>query len=246
MISISFFILGTIIGSFLSVCICRIPAGESIVYPPSHCSNCKSNIKPYDLIPIVSYVILRGKCRYCKEKISIKSPLMELFTGIMFLSLYLKYGLTLELIKYLILFSFLIVIGCIDYNTTDVYFSTTSTGIGIGILFLVINWYFKLPIKTYFLGAIIGGIFILLIAVLTGGMGFGDVEICILSGIYIGTKLTVLMLFLSFILGGAVGAILIISKKKSRKDYIAFGPYISIATMIAVLFGEKIINWYLY
>ena len=246
MISISFFILGTIIGSFLSVCICRIPAGESIVYPPSHCSNCKSNIKPYDLIPIVSYVILRGKCRYCKEKISIKSPLMELFTGIMFLSLYLKYGLTLELIKYLILFSFLIVIGSIDYNTTDVYFSTTSTGIGIGILFLVINWYLKLPIKTYFLGAIIGGIFILLIAVLTGGMGFGDVEICILSGIYIGTKLTVLMLFLSFILGGAVGAILIISKKKSRKDYIAFGPYISIATMIAVLFGEKIINWYLY
>ena len=246
MISISFFILGTIIGSFLSVCICRIPAGESIVYPPSHCSNCKSNIKPYDLIPIVSYVILRGKCRYCKEKISIKSPLMELFTGIMFLSLYLKYGLTLELIKYLILFSFLIVIGCIDYNTTDVYFSTTSTGIGIGILFLVINWYLKLPIKTYFLGAIIGGIFILLIAVLTGGMGFGDIEICILSGIYIGTKLTVLMLFLSFILGGAVGAVLIISKKKSRKDYIAFGPYISIATMIAVLFGEKIINWYLY
>ncbi|KGN02255.1 peptidase A24 [Clostridium novyi A str. 4570] len=246
MISISFFILGTIIGSFLSVCICRIPAGESIVYPPSHCSNCKSNIKPYDLIPIVSYVILRGKCRYCKEKISIKSPLMELFTGIIFLSLYLKYGLTLELIKYLILFSFLIVIGCIDYNTTDVYFSTTSTGIGIGILFLVINWYLKLPIKTYFLGAIIGGIFILLIAVLTGGMGFGDVEICILSGIYIGTKLTVLMLFLSFILGGAVGAVLIISKKKSRKDYIAFGPYISIATMIAVLFGEKIINWYLY
>ena len=246
MISISFFILGTIIGSFLSVCICRIPAGESIVYPQSHCSNCKSNIKPYDLIPIVSYVILRGKCRYCKEKISIKSPLMELFTGIMFLSLYLKYGLTLELIKYLILFSFLIVIGCIDYNTTDVYFSTTSTGIGIGILFLVINWYLKLPVKTYFLGAIIGGIFILLIAVLTGGMGFGDVEICILSGIYIGTKLTVLMLFLSFILGGAVGAILIISKKKSRKDYIPFGPYISIATMIAVLFGEKIINWYLY
>ncbi|ABK61819.1 prepilin peptidase [Clostridium novyi] len=246
MISVSFFILGTIIGSFLSVCICRIPAGESIVYPPSHCSNCKSNIKPYDLIPIVSYVILRGKCRYCKEKISIKSPLMELFTGIMFLSLYLKYGLTLDLIKYLILFSFLIVIGCIDYNTTDVYFSTTSTGIGIGILFLVINWYLKLPVRTYFLGAIIGGIFILLIAVLTGGMGFGDVEICIFSGIYIGTKLTVLMLFLSFILGGAVGAILIISKKKSRKDYIPFGPYISIATMIAVLFGEKIINWYLY
>ncbi|KEH86178.1 MULTISPECIES: prepilin peptidase [Clostridium] len=246
MISVSFFILGTIIGSFLSVCICRIPAGESIVYPPSHCSNCKSNIKPYDLIPIVSYVILRGKCRYCKEKISIKSPLMELFTGIMFLSLYLKYGLTLDLIKYLILFSFLIVIGCIDYNTTDVYFSTTSTGIGIGILFLVINWYLKLPVRTYFLGAIIGGIFILLIAVLTGGMGFGDVEICILSGIYIGTKLTVLMLFLSFILGGAVGAVLIISKKKSRKDYIPFGPYISIATMIAVLFGEKIINWYLY
>lgn len=246
MISIVFFILGTIIGSFLSVCICRIPAGESIVYPPSHCSNCKSNIKPYDLIPIISYVILKGKCRYCKEKISIKSPLMELFTGIMFFGLYLKYGLTLELIKYLILFSFLIVIGSIDYNTTDVYFSTTSTGIGIGILFLVINWYLKLPVKTYFLGAIIGGIFILLIAVLTGGMGFGDVEICILSGIYIGTKLTVLMLFLSFILGGAVGAVLIISKKKSRKDYIPFGPYISIATMIAVLFGEKIINWYLY
>lgn len=246
MISIIFFILGTIIGSFLNLCICRIPAAESIVYPSSHCTSCKNKIKPYDLIPIVSYVILKGKCRYCKEKISIKSPLMELFTGIMFLSLYLKFGITINLLKYLILFSFLIVIGGIDYNTTDVYFSTTSTGIGIGVLFLIVNWYLKLPIKTYLIGAIIGGIFILLIAVLTGGMGFGDVEICILSGIYIGTRLTILMLFLSFILGGAIGAILIISKKKSRKDYIPFGPYISIATMISVLLGDKIINWYLY
>ncbi|MCD3245162.1 prepilin peptidase [Clostridium botulinum C] len=245
MIESLIFILGTVIGSFLNLCICRIPKNESIVYPVSHCTSCQNKIKPYDLIPIISYILLKGRCRYCKEKISIVSPVIELFTGVIFLGLYLKYGLTIEFIKYLFLCSFLIIIGCIDYNTTDVYFNTTISGIIVGILFLLINWYLNLPIKTYFLGGIIAGIAISLIVILTGGMGWGDVEICVLSSIYIGAKLTILMLFLSFIIGAIVGIILIIYKKKSRKDYIAFGPSIVIATLITIYSGESIIEWYL-
>ncbi|MCD3297714.1 prepilin peptidase, partial [Clostridium botulinum] len=116
--SLQVFVIGLIIGSFLNLCICRIPKNESIVYPASHCTSCQNKIKPYDLIPIISYIILKGKCRYCEEKISINSPIIECLTGVIFLGVYLKYGLTIEFIKYLFLCSFLIIIGCIDYNTT--------------------------------------------------------------------------------------------------------------------------------
>ncbi|MCD3296684.1 A24 family peptidase, partial [Clostridium botulinum] len=133
----------------------------------------------------------------------------------------------------------------IDYNTTEVYFSTTSIGIIVGIIFILINWYLNLPIKTYFLGAIIAGMVISLIIILTDGMGWGDVEICVLSSIYLGARLTILMLFLSFIIGAIVGVLLIIYKKKSRKDYIAFGPSIVIATLTTIYAGENIIKWYL-
>ncbi|KEI04602.1 prepilin peptidase [Clostridium botulinum] len=243
--SLQIFIIGIIIGSFLNLCICRIPKNESIVYPASHCTSCQNKIKSYDLIPIMSYIILKGKCRYCGEKISINSLIVECLTGVIFLGVYLKYGLTIEFIKYLFLCSFLIIIGCIDYNTTDVYFSTTIIGIIVGIVFILINWYLNLPIKTYFLAAIIAGMVISLIIVVTGGMGWGDVEICILSGMYLGVRLTILMLFLSFIIGAIIGVLLIVYKKKSRKDYIAFGPSIVIATLITIYAGENIIKWYL-
>lgn len=239
------FILGLLIGSFLNVCVYRIPQDESISYPPSHCTNCKNRIKPYDLIPVVSYIFLRGKCRYCGENISIKYPLIELFTGIIFVGLYDHYGISLDLAKYLILGAYLIVIGLIDFNTTDVYFKTTLSGSLVGIAFLGVKLYYGEGISTYIIGALIGAGFIAIIILLTGGMGWGDAEICALCGIYIGAKLTVLTLFLSVILGGAIGVILILTKIKTRKDYIPFGPYIVIGALIALFWGESIINWYL-
>lgn len=242
---ISILFLGLLIGSFLNVCIYRIPRDESISYPPSHCTNCTNRIKAYDLIPVISYIFLRGKCRYCGEKISIKYPLIEFFTGLIFVGLYYKYDISLDLVKYLILASYLIVIGLIDLNTTDVYLKTTLSGFIIGVLFLILNLYNGEPIGTYIIAAIIGGGFITTIIILTGGMGWGDAEICALCGIYLGIRLTILTLFLSVILGGIIGLLLILTKKKTRKDYIPFGPYITMGALISILWGEKIIAWYL-
>ncbi|QAT41174.1 A24 family peptidase [Clostridium sp. JN-9] len=245
-IKIYIFIIGLIIGSFLNVCIYRIPREESISFPPSHCTNCGNRIKWYDLIPVFSYLILRGKCRYCKERISFRYPLIELTTGIMFLALYMKFGLSIDFVKSAILICFLLVIGIIDFDTTDVYSKTTYSGIVFGIILLIINFiYFSGGVLDFLIGGAIGFSVIALIILLTHGMGWGDAEICGMCGLFLGWKLTIFMLFISFTLGGLIGIILLITKKKSRKDYIPFGPYISIAAAISIFIGNSAIAWYL-
>ncbi|OBR95893.1 type 4 prepilin-like proteins leader peptide-processing enzyme [Clostridium ragsdalei P11] len=244
--SIIVFVFGTIIGSFLNVCIYRIPMEESIVYPPSHCTNCGSRIKWYDLIPIVSYVILKGQCRNCGEKISARYPIIEFTTGLLYTMLYVKFGISIDIVKYIVFISILIVVGMIDLNTTDIYFKTTVVGLISTFIFLGIYYYNGLPIKTYVYGGIVGGGLLALIILITkGGMGWGDAEICTVCGLFLGLKLTFLMLFLSFIIGATAGVILILSGKKSRKDYIPFGPFIVLASIITVFCGQNIVNWYL-
>lgn len=238
-------IYGLVIGSFLNVCIYRIPMDESLVYPSSHCTSCKNRIKWYDLIPVVSYIILKGKCRYCGEKISIKYPLVEILTGIIFVALYFKYGLSYKFIKYAVLSSLLIVIGIIDYYTMDVYFKTIAAGLIAGIFFTIYQWYVSGSILEYLFGAFIGGSIISIIVLITKGMGWGDAEICLMSGLFLGFKLTVVMVFLSFIFGGIIGLILVIFKIKSQKDYMPFGPFISFASIFTIFFGQEILKWYL-
>jgi leader peptidase (prepilin peptidase) / N-methyltransferase len=245
MINIFIFILGLIIGSFLNVCIYRIPLGQSINYPPSHCMGCGNRIKWYDLIPVLSYIVLKGKCRFCKEKVSLIYPLIESLTGVLFFALYIKYDLSFNFVKYAVLVCFLIVIGMIDYNTTDVYFKTTLSGFIAGILFLSYGAYSGYEVLTYVYGAVLGGGIISLIILLTKGMGWGDAEICALGGLFLGLKLTVVMLFFSFTFGAVVGISLILLKKKSRKDYIPFGPSIAMAAIFTLFMGSKILMWYL-
>ncbi|WML36046.1 prepilin peptidase [Clostridium sp. OS1-26] len=240
------FIFGAVIGSFFNVCIYRIPRGGSIAFPPSHCTNCKKEIKWYDLIPIISYIFLRGKCRYCKEKIPIRYPMIEFTTALLFVANYSVYGLTFDFIKYTTLLGFLIVIGMIDCDTTDVYFSTTLSGIISGIIFIGVLTYNMLPVKSYIYGGVLGGGFLALIILITkGGMGWGDAEMCLMSGLFIGLKLTTLMLLLSFIIGSISALTLILLGKKSRKDYIPFGPYIALSSILCVLAGEKIFSFYM-
>lgn len=167
-------ILGFIIGSFLNVCIYRIPREESIAYPPSHCTNCNSEIKWYDLIPIFSYILLlRGKCRHCGEKISTRYPILEFITGILYLMVYIKFGITLECLKYITFVTVLIVVGMIDLDTTDVYFSTTLTGIVLAVLFILANVYLHQNFKQYIFGGLLGGGIISIIILITKGMGWG-------------------------------------------------------------------------
>lgn len=240
---------GLLIGSFLNVCIYRIPRNESIAFPPSHCTNCGNKIKWYDLIPILSYIFLKRKCRYCGEKISIRYPLIELTTGVIFLALNIEYGLSFNFFKYVALACFLIVIGMIDFDTTDVYLKTTASGIITGIAFIAVGsymgYFLKGDLLSYFYGALLGGGFIAIIILLTKGMGWGDFEIFLLCGIFLGLKLSVIALFFSFIFGGVIGVLLVLFKKKSRKDYIPFGPFISAAGIFTILFGERILVWYI-
>lgn len=244
MLAALIFILGLITGSFLNVCIYRIPKGESISYPPSHCTRCGARINAYDLFPVVSFLILKGKCRNCRDRISIKYPLIELLTGLSFLTLYIQYGISLELIKFMVLISFIAIIGIIDLETTDVYFKTTLSGSIAGIIFIIAGYYFGYGLWEYIYGGLLGGGVISLIVILTKGMGWGDAEICFLCGLFLGLKMTILMLFLSFVLGGIIGFVLILLKKKSHKDYIPFGPFITLGTLICIYFGKDIIAFY--
>lgn len=244
--SILFLFFGTIIGSFLNVCIFRIPKGESIAYPPSHCGSCKKNLNPIDLVPVLSWVFLGGKCKYCKSKISIRYPLVELLTGFLYFLVYEYYGLSFLSIKYIILITFLIVISLIDYDTQDVYSVTTYPAIVLGVIFaLVGNFYFDESIGNYILGFLISSGAIFLVSKLTrGAMGDGDIEIHAIAGIFLGWKLAILNIFLSFIIGGILAVCAIFFKKKKKGDYIAFGPAIGISTIILIFLGNILVPIY--
>ena len=240
-----FIILGLLIGSFLNVCIYRIPREESISYPPSHCTSCGRKLRWYDLVPVFSFLLLKGRCRSCGERISWRYPIIEFVNCLVYVAVYVEYGITPEFVKFAFLGSLLIVIGMIDLDTTDVYLKTTLTGFVFGIVWIVYSYFTTGEFLAYIAGGALSGGLIILIILLTHGMGWGDFEICLIVGIFLGFRLSILMLFLSFLLGGTMGIILLISKKKSRKDYIPFGPYIAAAGIITMLIGTDIINWYL-
>ncbi|KMT21329.1 prepilin peptidase [Clostridium cylindrosporum] len=239
------FIIGSILGSFFNLCIFRIPSEESIVFPPSNCPKCKSNIKKYDLIPIISYLILRGKCRNCSEKVSIQYPLIELLTGILFTIIYLYFGFSVELFLYLVLVSVLIITSVIDINTGYIYERVSLVGIIAGVVFIVYKYISSGEMLTYILGGVAAGGIIAIIILLTNGMGWGDAEVAFLCGLFLGLSSSILMIFLSIVLGGIGASILLVFGKKSRKDAIPFAPYISIGGLIALLYGEGIVKAFL-
>ena len=238
-------VLGLVIGSFLNVCIYRIPKEESIAFPPSHCANCNHKLMPIDLIPVFSYIFLRGKCRYCKEKISARYPLIETLNALLYLIIYFKFGLVLVTLKYCILASILIVIGMIDYDTQFVFTSTTIFGgIIAGIFIMIQAIVYKVGIIDLILGGAIGFRIIGAIVFLTKGMGEGDIEIAALCGLFLGVKGILLGLFLAIIIGGIIGIIILALKLKKAKEKIAFGPCIAIGSLISMLWGVEILNFY--
>ncbi len=219
------FLYGVVIGSFLNVCIYRIPNNQSLISPPSHCGNCDTRLKWKDLIPIVSYLWLKGKCRYCESKISMRYPLVEGLTGILLVGIYLRYGIAL-----------------IDYDTTDVYSSVVYSGMAVGITFILIETVaYSHSITNYIIGGLIGLGVIGLIYVLTGGMGVGDIEIAVLCGLFLGWKLEIYFLLISFIIGGTIAVMLIASKKKSKDEYIPLGPSLAMGAYIVLIIGEQYI-----
>ncbi len=259
------FIFGTVIGSFLNVCIYRLPKEESIVYPGSHCTSCNEPISFYNNIPILSYLFLMGKCSKCNSKISLRYPLVEILTGLLFLATVWSFGLSIETLFYLIFISALIPITFIDLEHMIIPNVITYPGIIVGILYnaLKTDWdyglelinnfslgmqsFFSLlsevPILDSIFGVILGGGILLLIAYVyeavkkRQGMGMGDVKLLAMIGAFFGWEGVLFVIFLGSILGSVIGISIIIAKRGDLKYALPFGPFLSIAAVIYIFTG---------
>lgn len=233
------FLFGLIIGSFLNVCIHRIPRGESIIFPASHCPHCGYFLKPWDLIPIFSFLILRGRCSSCGEKILRRYPFVELLTGILFSLLVFKYGFTVKTFYYCFFAALLIVIAFVDLENFLIPNKVNLVLLVSGIIFHFLFSPLGLvnPILT-FLGT--GFLFLFLQILFRGGLGGGDVKFAALLGLWLGWPKTVFAIFLGSFLGSIIGISLIILKKRKRKDPVPYGPFLVTGTFIVLLLGDFI------
>lgn len=237
------FILGICVGSFLNVCIYRIPQGQSILYPPSHCTQCQRQLQIIDLIPVLSYVLLQGRCRYCGASYSSRYALVELLTGCLFIWCYTVFGIGFPLIKALILTSFLLIITYIDYDHQLILDKVLLYMAGAGVLIECLTP--SVGLLSILTGSLAGGGLLLLIAIASkGGMGGGDIKLATVLGIYLGAKLTLLALFLSFVIGGVVAVFILLFKRRGRRDCIPFGPFIAVGAFLSLLYGQELIRWY--
>jgi leader peptidase (prepilin peptidase)/N-methyltransferase len=241
LISFIIFIFGLLIGSFLNVVIYRLPQEESIVVDRSHCPSCETQLQWFDLVPVVSFLMTGGQCRYCEQNISWQYPVVELITGFLFLSLYLKFGLTVQLGALLILTSLLVASSVIDYRLQIIPNKLTYFGIISGLIFSLIFNYISFKLALW--GLVLPAGFLLVIAIVTrGGMGIGDVKFAAMIGTFIGPRLTLLGIFLGSLIGSIIGLVLLVMGKKNRKSKLPFGPLIAIGVLIMIFWGSRIIN----
>lgn len=242
-------IYGLLIGSFLNVCIYRIPKDESIAFPASHCPKCNTRLKWYDNIPVLSYLTLGGKCRYCKDTISSQYPIVETLNTIIYLILFYFFHLSLDFIFYALISSTLIVITFIDLKEMIIPDVLVLVVLGLSIIHKSLNYFiYNIPfnIVNSLLGTLIaGGIFLLIIVLSKGGMGGGDVTLIGALGFILGVKYILLTIFISFMLGAIISLGLLATKIKTKKDPIPFGPFIILAFFIVLLYGESLIGWYM-
>jgi leader peptidase (prepilin peptidase)/N-methyltransferase len=244
------FIMGACIGSFLNVCIHRLPAYKSIVRPPSSCPACNTPIRFYDNIPIVSYILLRGRCRHCHAGISFRYVCVEIITGLSALISVMKYGFSVQA---LIIFSFisaLIVITYIDMDHKIIPNRITLPGIPICLL---ASFAFpELAFKDAVLGLIAGGGSLFLIAwsykaiTKKDGMGGGDIKLLAMIGAMIGWQGVVFTIYVASALGTVIGLPLMLAKRKNMKYAIPFGPFLSIGSITYIFFGTRVIDWYFH
>ncbi|NMA14812.1 MAG: prepilin peptidase [Clostridia bacterium] len=239
-----FFLFGLLVGSFLNVCIYRIPRGESIVWPPSHCALCGVKLKPIDLVPLAGFLLLRGRCRYCQGKISGRYPLVELLTGALFALIFHMYGGQPALVTLLFLTALLLVISFIDIDYYRIPNSLIIFGFVGGIVFQIFASF--VPVKDAFLGLFVGGGLLFLIALCSrGGMGGGDIKLAALIGFFLGWRMILMVLFGAAFFASLVGLMLIAGKRKTRKDPIPFGPFLGIGAFLALVWGEQLMGLYL-
>lgn len=265
------FVLGSVIGSFLNVCIYRLPLGESIVSPPSRCTSCGKAVRFYNNIPILSYLLLRGKCADCGSRIPMRYPAVELLSGAALTGLFYKYGLSLDTLFYAMLTFSLIVITFIDLGHMIIPNAITIPGAAAGLIYnaLITDWgrsrdllgAFSFSLENFFgvlnevpfldsvFGLITGGGILFLIAFLyiavrkQEGMGMGDVKLLAMIGAFLGWKGVVFVMLASSLIGTVTGLSIILYKKGDLKYALPFGPFLSLASVIYVFTGGfRLIN----
>ena len=236
-------LLGTVIGSFLNVCIDRIPRGESLIAGSSHCDSCGQPLRIQDLIPIFSYLALRGKCRYCAASIPIRGPLVELGAGALFYLAWLRYPASLEAFLVGGYGAILIVVLFIDLEHRRILNKISYPAIAIALLAspFVPG---RSALEMLAGGALGFGTLLILALLYPAGMGMGDVKLAAFIGLAVGHPHILLALFLSFVLGGFLSGGLVLAKVLGRRDPIAFAPFLAAGAIATMLYGEQILSWW--
>ncbi len=250
LVQIIIFLFAASIGSFLNVCIFRIPIGESIVYPPSRCPACEGKIRGYDNIPILSYFILRGKCRGCGESISFRYPIIEALTAVLILLLHARFGLGADFFVLSFFTCALIVITVIDLDHQIIPDRISIPGIPIGFAASL----FVLSTTTWvdsLIGIASGGGFLLFIAIAyylvakKEGMGGGDIKLLAMIGAFTGWQGVIFVVFFSSLAGSVVGILYIVFSGRGTRSPIPFGPFLALGAYVYFLVGEELINLYM-
>ncbi|MHB1456494.1 MAG: prepilin peptidase [Armatimonadota bacterium] len=260
------FVFGIVVGSFLNVCIWRLPREESLVEPGSHCPKCNTPLKAWDLVPLLSFLIQGCKCRYCKEPITWRYFFVELATGIYFILVYLKFGLGIDFVAYSLFGASLIAILFIDLEHFIIPDQLSIFGIVIGVARDIANistgrvnpfnisipgLNFSIPIPQSIAAILVCGGTFLLIAIISyyiykkEGIGGGDVKLAAAIGANLLIGQATLSFFLAALIGGMIAIYLLINKKKTGQDYLAFGPMMVVGTFVAMFYGKEIIRWWL-
>ena len=245
------FLFGISFGSFLNVLIYRLPLKKSLLKPPSNCPNCETAIRFYDNIPLLSYIILRGKCRKCGHKISLRYPLVELLSGGLTVYAMYCFGFTIKGMEVAVLSLLFLAIFFIDLDHTIIPDIFTLPGIilGLAVSFIpgaIIGWKYSL------IGIAVGGGAFMIVGLLgqlifrKEALGFGDVKYAAMVGAFLGWKNLILMLIIASFLGSVIGiALILLSGKKGKPTYIPFGPFLTVGAWIAIYFGDDLIRAYL-
>lgn len=237
------FALGAVIGSFLNVVIVRLPRGESLVWPGSHCVACGKPIRWFDNIPVLNFLWLRGRCRECGDRIAWRYPVVEATTATLFALAACRFGGGLELLGGWLLIAALVAISGIDLEhqiIPDVIsLPVIATGLALSFFTPSRSWVDAL------LGVVLGaGIPFAVIVLSRGGMGGGDMRLAALIGAFLGWKLALVAIFLAVVLGGAAGAVLLFTGLRGRKDRIPFGPFLAAGAVMSLFWGDAVIQWY--
>jgi leader peptidase (prepilin peptidase)/N-methyltransferase len=238
------FLMGASIFSFLNVVIYRLPAGISFVSGRSHCPKCDATLAWYDMVPVVNWFVLRGKCRNCHAPISFRYPAVELLGGLLALACFLKYGMTAQFVTAFAWLAVLTVIGFIDFDTMEIPNGLVAALLVIGLVDVCLN---ARPLcLERLLGVVVVSVPMLLLALaVPGAFGGGDIKMMAATGLMLGWKLNLLATFLAIVGGGFYGIFLLASKKADRKSHFAFGPFLCIGLAVSLFVGERLLTWYL-